>query len=276
MRALLLVHALAAPLAGSDATPAQGDDLRAFLARIVAYEPIWFLLEPDWRDGDGRSSNAKFQISLGFQLVSTGGEGRRADGEPADGIYVSYSQTSLWDIDGSSAPFLDVSYRPEAWFHAGLGPALGAASTALEAGFGHESNGRTGGESRGYSRLFVRPIARWDLGDAWSLRLRPRAWTYVLSREDNPDIERFRGHVDLDLALRRERGVGMALQGRVGDEADRGSLQIDLTYPLDRLTGGRVSGYAQVQWFWGWSESLQDYDREVEQLRLLVGYAISR
>ncbi len=246
-----------------------------FWQRMTAYEPTYLLAEPF--PSGGRQGNAKFQFSLAFQIIG------RPDGEPqpgdsrADGLYGAFSQTSFWDLAAESSPFYDSSYRPELFWHQGFSPGLLLSDgLGIEGGIGHESNGKPAGESRSLNHLFIRPLIRWDLSDGWWLHLGPRFHIYVGTLEDNPDLPRYRGYANLELSAGIRDG-GMALvRGRVGNDWDRGSLQLDLSYPLDRLSGGWVHGFLYLQGFVGWSESLLAYDQLVDQPRVLIGFGLTR
>jgi len=246
-----------------------------FWQRITAYEPTYLLVEPF--PGGGRNLNVKFQFSLAFQLLGSPDAEPHPGDERANGLYGAFSQTSFWDLGAESEPFLDSSYRPELMWHHGFTPGLlGSDGLAIEGGVGHESNGKTAADSRALNLVFIRPIVRWDLDDGWWIHLGPRFHTYISSLDDNPDIARFRGYANLDASVGIRDGGMLMLRGRVGSEWDRGSLQADVSYPLDRISGGWVHGFAYVQGFFGWSESLVAYDQEVAQPRVLVGIAITR
>ena len=69
---------------------------------VSVYEPVYFIV-----GGDG-GLNAKFQISLRFRLFDD--HGRLARRLPwIDDLYLSFSQTSLWDLGELSKPFKDSS-----------------------------------------------------------------------------------------------------------------------------------------------------------------------
>ena len=243
--------------------------------RISAYEPSYFLVEPV--PPESRVLNAKMQLSFAFQLIGDPQFTIVKGDERATGLYGAFSQTSFWDLGAESKPFLDTSYRPEIFWHEGLKPGLiGSDGLAVDAGFGHESNGRAGTDSRSYNLAFIRPQVRWDLDDDWWVRVAPKIHTYIGSLDENPDIKRYRGYVDLDLTFGIRDGALLTLRGRLGNEADRGSVQADVSYPTDRLTGGWTHGYLYAQTFWGWSENLLAYDQRVEQPRILIGFAITR
>jgi phospholipase A1/A2 len=102
------------------------------------YDPMYFIV-----GGDG-GLNAKFQVSFKYQFFS--GEGWMGKHVPfAQDFYLSYSQTSLWDLDELSSPFKDSSYKPRIFY--ALDNLLSddsAWSLGIEAGFAHESNGKAG------------------------------------------------------------------------------------------------------------------------------------
>lgn len=243
--------------------------------RISAYEPSYFLIEPV--PPRSRAVNAKIQVSFAFQLVGDPQFTIVKGDERANGLYGAFSQTSYWNLGAESKPFLDTSYRPELFWHQGFNPGLVASDgLAVDSGFGHESNGRAGEDTRSYNVIYVRPQIRWDMVDGWWFRVAPKIQTYVGSLEENPEIKRYRGYGDLDLTFGIRDGALLTMRGRLGERTDRGSIQADLSYPSDRITGGWTHGYVYLQSFWGWSETLVAYDQRVEQPRVLIGFAITR
>ena len=235
------------------------------LDAVTAYEPVYLLMQPN-------PLMAKFQMSLAVRMVGAP-EAKLAHGERRNGLYMSFSQTSLWDLEGDSKPFFDSSYRPEAWYHQALpkGPLtfLGA-----EGGFGHESNGRDGDLSRSFNHLFLRLVGREELGDGWHVSFHPRGRIYVTSLDENPDIARYRGNVDVEFDIGREDGLQFATIGRIGNALDRGSIQEDISYPFGSLTNGWAGGYLHAQIYHGYNESLRAYDEKVSHV--LVGISFVR
>ncbi len=245
-----------------------------FWQRFSAYEPTYLLGEP-FPAGD-RPLNLKLQISVAFQVLGKDDEPRDGD-DRANGLYTTFTQTSYWDIESESKPFLDSDYQADLFWHQGLHPGLlGSDGLALEGGLAHTSNGRAGEDSRSVNVAFVRPIVRWDVNDTWWVRLSPRFHVYVDSLAENPEIQRYRGFVNLDGALGMRDGLALSFRGRMGSQGDRGLLQADLSYPLDEITHGWVHGFAYLQGVWGWSENLLEYDQRVDQPRVLIGMAFTR
>ena len=87
---------------------------------------------------------------LNFSSVSNtgclGDNGRLGDKVPVlRGLYVGFTQRSLWDIDADSSPFFDTSYMPELMYESqsylDLGKTGGFQFLGFQAGLRHESNG---------------------------------------------------------------------------------------------------------------------------------------
>ncbi len=129
-------------------------------------------------------------------------------------------------------------------------------------------------ESRSFNIAYVRPIV--TLGDPAGLHLTfaPKVFAYVGGQEGNPDIEDYRGHADLRLTGGWRDGLEVSALGRVGDDWDKGSVQVDVTYPLRNLLGGNLDLYLDVQGFYGHGESLLEYRERTSAVR--VGVAIVR
>ncbi len=270
------------------ASVAPGDEPRVeaglaeFLsARFHAHEPIYFLSGP-------LNPNTKFQVSLKYQLFAAGGDVDRAAPWASD-LFVAYSQTSFWDIGGDSSPFFDSSYRPEFLYQ--LGPRdvrevdwlPGVTRFDLQAGLRHESNGRDGPESRSLNIAYVSPIitfgddggdnVRGDANDAASgsaffVAVAPRLWMYLTDNDDNPDIYQYRGYGDLRVVAGWRGGFQAAFTARLGNDFDKGALQVDLTYPLQRLAVRDLGMYLHGQFFTGYGESLLEYDQSSTTFRL--------
>ena len=244
--------------------------------RFRAHEPIYFVAGP-------LNPNSKFQVSLKYQLFSDTGDIARLF-QPASDFYVAYSQTSFWDIGGDSSPFFDSSYRPEFLYQ--LDPLEaewlpGMTRFDFQAGLRHESNGKAGADSRSMNIAYVSPIFTFgDAGDArnrndgaavgFFVAFAPRVWTYLTDNDDNPDIYRYRGYGDIRLVAGWRGGFQAAFTGRIGNDFDKGSLQVDLTYPLERLAIRDLGMYLHGQFFTGYGESLLEYDESNTSFRLGV------
>jgi outer membrane phospholipase A len=261
---------------GSEEQPQVEASLVEYLStRFRAHEPIYFISGPT-------EPNTKFQFSLKYQLFSD--HGMIDELAPfASNVYVAYSQTSFWDIGGDSSPFFDSSYRPEVLLQ--LGPRradwLPAVSRFdFQAGLRHESNGKEGVDSRSMNIVYASPILTFgdagdrrltlneDDGDDFFIAVAPRVWAYVFDVDDNPDIYRYRGYGDIRLVAGWRGGFQASFTGRLGNDFDKGSLQVDLTYPLRKLAVEDLGMYLHAQLFTGYGESLLEYDESDTTFRL--------
>lgn len=236
---------------------------------VSVYEPIYFIV-----GGDG-GLNAKFQVSLRYQLFDN--QGRLARRLPwIDDLYLSYSQTSLWDLGELSSPFTDSSYRPRLFFSdIDLARLFdGQLRLGVETGVGHESNGKDGDASRSFNMLYVRPIMTF--GDPAGLRFyaAPLIHNYIAA-SDNPDIAHYRGYVDWVLGFGSRGGLDFWTTLRKGTRSNFGSMELNLSYPLSKLSGGDLSGWLTLQYFNGYGESLLNYNQKLDsQLRLGIAIAL--
>jgi len=236
---------------------------------VSTYEPLYVLV-----GGDG-GLNAKFQLSLRYRMFD--GNGRLARRLPwIDDLYLSYSQTSLWDLSDLSKPFRDSSYRPRLFFsnYELISFMDGQLRLGVEAGVGHESNGKEGTESRSFNMLYVRPVL--SLGDPEGFRMyaAPLIHNYIADGE-NPDIKDYRGYVDWLFGIGSKGGLDFWTTLRKGKRGDHGSAELNVSYPLSKLSGGDLTGWLMLQYFGGYGESLLDYNRKLDsQLRLGIAIAL--
>ncbi len=230
---------------------------------ISAYEPTYIVF------GDLGGMNAKFQLSLRYRLFKE--QGPLAQRLPwIDDVYLAYSQTSLWDLGEASKPFKDSSYRPRLFYaNYDLGRAFdGRVRLGVETGFGHESNGKEGSESRSFNMLYVRPVMLFGNPDGFRAYLAPLFHNYIADSE-NEDIGDYRGNVDWMLGIGSKGGLDFAATLRKGNRSTYGSAELDLRYPLGKLSNGALTGWLMLQYFGGYGESLLDYDVKLKsQLRL--------
>jgi phospholipase A1 len=236
---------------------------------LSVYEPVYFIV-----GGDG-GLNSKFQISFRYRLFD--GEGRLARKLPwLDDLYLSFSQTSLWDLNELSKPFKDSSYRPRLFFaNYDLGRVLdGRLRLGFEAGVGHESNGKDGDESRSFNMLYLRPVLTLGNPDGLRFYAAPLIHNYIAD-DENPDLSDYRGYVDWLIGAGSKGGLDFWATLRKGDRSDYGSMEINVSYPLSKLSGGDLNGWIMLQYFNGYGESLLDYSRKLDsQLRLGIAVAL--
>jgi outer membrane phospholipase A len=226
-------------------------------------DPMYFVIGA--RDG----YSARFQLSFKYRLFDIGsGFGRERPW--LSGFYFGYTQNSLWDLSSSSKAFRDTNYRPSIfwkWEREDQKTFVDSVRLGLE----HESNGRDGPRSRSINIAFVRPEWRLRFAGDHTLQLAPKVYKY-LEREENPDIQQYRGHIDWQArydAAGDWVATAVVRRGTIG----KGSVLVDFSKRSRDLRFGPIGGYFHVQYFRGYGEDILDYDvRRKSQLRL--GFAI--
>jgi phospholipase A1 len=236
---------------------------------VSVYEPVYFLI------GDDDGLNAKFQISFRYRLFD--GQGSLARRLPwIDDLYLSYSQTSLWDLDELSKPFTDSSYRPRLFYaNYDLGRMFdGRVRLGVETGAGHESNGKDGDASRSFNMFYVRPTVSYGDPEGFNVYIAPLIHNYIAD-DENPDLKDYRGYVDWVIGAGSKGGLNFWAVVRKGERSDFGSAELNLSYPLSKLSGGDLTGWLMLQYFGGYGESLVDYNKKLDsQLRLGIAVAL--
>lgn len=218
------------------------------------HEPMYFLV------GGEDPVSARFQFSFRYRLFDD--QGVVAEHFPvARGLYLGFTQTSLWDLQSESKPFRDTSFRPSLFYRWKISDPIRGGFVSLSGGYEHESNGRDDEDSRSIDTLFLKAEGRYYLGDGLTyLGIEPKAWTY-LDRDDNPDIARYRGYAELGLRYGREDGLMLTSLLRRGT-AGKMRRQFDLSYPLRRSVFSGVGAFAHLQYVGGYGETLLDYDKD--------------
>jgi phospholipase A1 len=248
------------------APPGHGN---AFLRNLSAYEPIYFLVGPSPLD-------AKFQLSFKYHLF-TGGEGFAKKWPILSGLYFAYTQTSFWDLHSPSKPFTDSSFRPELFYRrhvTNLGHAPKNADVDVQFGIFHESNGKSGPDSRSLNAIYVKPAMTVPLRDHLILTVALEAWQYVGSLSDNPNIGDYRGHAALSAAIGNPDGLMLSSQLRGGITSGKGNVSVDASYPLNALSFSNLDLYLYVQLYSGYGEDLLDYNKKDTQVR--IGFGVVR
>ncbi|KXU36229.1 hypothetical protein AXK12_03570 [Cephaloticoccus capnophilus] len=247
---------------------------RAFEERFGLHEPIYFIY-------GNEPQGAKYQFSFKYRVLGDREPVGEDGAETLRRVFFGYTQRSLWDIDSLSSPFYDSSYMPELFFEStrtldaqAISAADRFAFLGYQVGIKHESNGRAGADSRSLNTLQFRTA--FVLGDLarWHGIVAPRLWAYVSDSSDNPDIRDYRGNVELQVAIQHGDGVALSATGRVGRKGRRGSVQLDLTVPIELKGRFNFASYLMVQYWSGYGESLLDYNKHSDALRF--GFSLLR
>lgn len=237
-----------------------------FLPNLSAYEPIYAVYGP------GTDSDARLQISFRYQLFGAPAAPDRRTSW-AQGIYFAYTQRMFWDLGARSSPFHNIDFMPELFYLAPSAAIGGGAMLGGQAGFRHESNGRSGDDSRSLNTIYIQPQLTLPIG-RYILTAGSRLWIYAGSLSDNPDVRRYRGNSGFSAQIGEENGLKLGVGGRMNFGSGKGALDANVSYPVDRIFGGGLNLYLFGQAFAGYGENLLDYDRRVTRVR--AGIAIVR
>lgn len=211
-----------------------------------------------------RPLEAKLQVSLRAKAVS---DLLLPDAD----LWLAFTQRSLWQLWNSqeSAPFRSTDYQPEAIYVIPVPESMrplpfGWQWRMLQAGFAHQSNGQTEPLSRSWNRVYLGAgFERGEFGLQWRVH---RRVDESRDDDDNPDLT---GHIGRGEILATWL-PGLATAGLTWRtnlrSLKRGSLQLDLTYPVDSDEPVGLRWYVQV--FSGYGETLLDYNHRQTTLGL--------
>lgn len=246
-----------ASIAAADSSSAAFDNFRN---AISPYEPVYFDV------GQKGGTNARFQLSFKYRLSTPDDPARPAF---VDHLYLGYTQLALWDLDGDSKPFVDVTYNPSLFWQKDRIWSPGQHSpfyVGLATGVEHKSNGRSGAESRSLNDVFIQPEFRYRFDGGSTLAFMPRVKAYFAT-PDNQDYAHYAGHVDWKLRWAQDDGLVLTGLYRQGTEG-RNATQLEAAWPL-RRTFLNMNGYVHVQYFKGYGETLLGYNQKSSgQVRL--------
>jgi phospholipase A1 len=240
--------------------------LAEFIGHFSGYEPMYFIAGPV-------DPVAKWQVSFKYRLLNPDAPLSQWF-PPLAGLHFSYTQMSLWQLDKPSAPFFDTAYKPEFfWSNEDVQKFKipGVSQFGFQGGFGHESNGRGGVDSRSLNILFARPIITFGDPEHFHVSLAPKLYGYIGDISENPDIARYRGYCDFRTIVGWRQGLELSALARVGNDWDKGSIQLDLTFPLRSLLYKNFDLYLDAQYFYGYGESLLTYNQRTNAFRIGLG-----
>lgn len=188
---------------------------------------------------------------------------------PAD-LWLGYTQQSYWQLfDQESSPFRETDYEPTAFAALPVKfNVLGLTTRFLTLGVVHQSNGRGEPLSRSWNRILGAAV--FERGH---LVGQVRAWYRIPEDEaedDNPDIDDYLGFADVMLSWthgRHEWSAVVKSNWRFDD--NKSGVELGWSFPL--WSESPLRGY--VQYYYGYGESLLDYNAKVN--RAGIGFVVS-
>ena len=201
-----------------------------------------------------KSSEVDFQVSIKFPVW-------RNMFNTKTHLFAAYTNRSFWQVfdHDDSSPFRETDHEPELWLsHRTKFKLFGLTNRLVQAGIVHQSNGRSGDLSRSWNRVYTNLI--FERGHFY-FSLKP--WLRIQEDkedDDNPDIEDYMGYFEFQgVYHRNDNNLGLFFRNTLKDDY-RGAIQLDWGFPVHR----HLRGY--VQYFYGYGESLIDYNNKVNKL----------
>ncbi|HEY1407189.1 MAG TPA: phospholipase A, partial [Spirochaetota bacterium] len=229
----------------------------SFVSGFTAYKGMYFLpVTYSTYTGNGRDhSEVVFQISAKQKIVQF---------DFLSG-YLAYSQRSFWQAinENSSAPVRENDYNPEIFVRT-----KNWNEWSIDSGLEHESNGKSGLESRGWTRLYLYPKYETEYLDFgckmwWRIPQRKKKRPDDPMGDDNPAILHYYGYGQISVTLKYSQ-LYLETFIRFNPVYKKGAFNAELSYPL--LPHGMM---LMVQYWEGYGESLIDYN--VHQRRIGIG-----
>lgn len=185
-------------------------------------------------------------------------------------VYFAYTAKSFWQAYNTdeSSPFRDTNHEPEVFLAVTTDwRALGAELPMFHLGLSHQSNGRSGLQSRSWNRVYLRVTLEyekyyWNFKPWWRLPESGKDGPDDPSGDDNPDIDDYYGYFELR-GFRRygQNELGLMLRNNLRSQ-NRGALELGYSYRIGRSKRG------YVKLFHGYGESLLDYNHRTTRLGL--------
>lgn len=227
--------------------------------------------------GFTKETQVKFQFSFKYDLWPSTSHHT---------VYLAYTQKSLWDLYGTSAPFRESNYAPEvfyAHYHSDLRgqPNPGCGLFSEQVGVEHESNGEAGDASRSWNRVFV-DVEATCYGKPFYGLMGVRAW-YPFGLRENPKIKRTQGYGELLLGVgvddedAHSNGlITVALRKGTSRQLAKGSVIVDARWrPTYRRLIGKAWKFAPYLWFQlftGYGETLGTESSASTSIRVGFGF----
>lgn len=187
-------------------------------------------------------------------------------------LYVGYSQLMFWELGTEkSNPFSDIAYNPELFYAHEIGNVF---LHTLSLGIEHRSNGKATLFSRSFDRIFTQFDNHFGMGNAkFSFSL--RAYAFYDLDKTNKDLQEYTGLWDARLTAsslsdwwfpsKTDVYISFFPGGHYSTKILKGGQEIGLKIRV-RLLG--LLPYLLLQSYHGHSESLLDYDEQVEAYRI--------
>lgn len=205
------------------------------------------------------SSTSDTKIQIGFKQRITNNR------LPWDThLFFTYKQKAFWDTYKESLPFRETNYNP------GLAIAKpffrnGKLGEIVMLQYEHESNGRDLEHSRSWNYLSLYYMRYLTNNLTASIKI----WIPIGSLIENPEIINYRGNQQLEFAFKINENIIIDSEIRKTLKPDwKGSLLVGLNFRMSK----KSNQFIYLQYYLGYSESLMDYNKDVQKLRIGIAF----
>ncbi|MCS4309549.1 phospholipase A1 [Rheinheimera pacifica] len=239
-----------------------------YLMPVTYVDGIAPILINDGESAPSDNLEAKFQLSLKTPLWS---KIYNDNGY----LFFAFTQQAYWQAYNSevSSPFRENNYEPELiLMFPHYANVEDAASRIISLSLSHQSNGRSGTQSRSWNRLklsWVTSIGNVFINFEPYYRFKedPKETPTDPKGDDNPDITKYMGWFELSAAYKQGDATWrMMVRNNLRSE-NKGAVRLSYSVPFNN----HIRFYAEL--FNGYGESLIDYNRSVT--RFGIGFELN-
>jgi outer membrane phospholipase A len=178
----------------------------------------------------------------------------------------------FWRLHEESTPFQDISFNPELLYRISFKETAFLDSLDLIP-YGHKSNGKGGADSRSTEYTAVQLNLRRDFAN-WPIKASMRVRSFYLLDKTNDDFRKYEGPIEFQFSVGRygfgfldkvELATRVFPGGAWGTRWDRGGEEFSLVF---RILGFDITPAFYLQYFYGYSESLINYNQKQSHFRV--------
>lgn len=254
---LSLITALSAPLALAEtsgqgaqlATPSVEDYTREEQSLLQRHHPFYFAY----------GNLSKLQLSFKTPIIKNWP------------VYFGYTQFMFWAIKEKSAPFKDLTYKPEVFYR--LDNHENSILRSVDFGvWEHNSNGKAGQDSRSYNSNYLR-LNFERSGHRWLTRFSTQVSVMHGFDDTNRDIQNYVGPLSINFSFIQlfdawidssEVSLLASPGGKFAHKWDRGGYQLSWSF---RISGVPLYPAIYLQYYRGYAETLINYNESVNAFR---------
>lgn len=205
-------------------------------------------------------SEVKIQVSFKMPVVKTWP------------LYLGYTQQMFYVFGNHEKGFRDLTYNPELFYRLPLDRQ--GTVKSLDIGiFSHDSNGKPLPDHRSYNMSYVR-LNLEGQSEKWLTRASVQLQALYSFQTTNMDIQNYIGPLAFNLSFiqlfaawldKSEVNLLGCPGGKFAEDWGRGGYQLSWSF---RLGGIHLVPAFYIQYYYGYAETLLNYNRKVNDLRI--------